>query len=112
MTNREFADACNLRILVEGDPDRQISGGYCGDLLSWVMGRAQEGSAWFTVMGNVNAIAVATLADTACIVLAEDSPLDEAAKNRAEQQDVTIYQSSRTAYDLAVMLHELLEKSK
>ena len=38
------------------------------------MGRAQEGDAWFTVMGNVNAVAVAVLADTACLVLTEDSP--------------------------------------
>ena len=112
MTNREFAAACDLRILVEGDPDRGITGGYCGDLLSWVMGRAKEGDAWFTVMGNVNAIAVATLADTACIVLVEDSPLDDAAKMRAQQQDVTILQSGRTAYELAAMLHGLLNKDE
>lgn len=111
MTNREFAAQCGLRILVEGDLDRTITGGYCGDLLSWVMGRAREGDAWFTVMGNVNAIAVATLADTACIVLVEDSPLDEAAKARAEQQQVTILQSDKNAYELAVLLHGLLIKS-
>lgn len=37
-----------------------------------------------TVMGNVNAVAVAVLADTACIILTEDSPLDPEAKAKAE----------------------------
>lgn len=74
VTVKDLAAAMGLDILVEGDLDRPVTGGYCGDLLSWVMGRAQAGDAWITVMGNVNAVAVAVLADTACILLAEDSP--------------------------------------
>lgn len=44
-------------------------------------GRAPQNSAWVTVMGNVNAVAVAVLADTACIVLAENAPLDGEARS-------------------------------
>ena len=51
MTVRTLTDVLGLDILVEGDPDRQVTGGYCGDLLSWVMGRAKAGDAWMTVMG-------------------------------------------------------------
>ena len=91
------------------DMDREVTGGYCGDLLSWVMGRAQEGDAWITVMGNLNAIAVAVLADTACIILAEDATLDEDAKQRADQQGVPVLKSSRHAYELAVALSNCLE---
>jgi predicted transcriptional regulator len=88
--------------------DREVTGGYCGDLLSWVMGRAQEGDAWITVMGNLNAIAVAVLADTACIILAEDAALDEDAKQRADQQGVPVLKSSRHSYELAVALSKCL----
>lgn len=52
------------------------------------MGRAPADCAWITVMGNVNAIAVAVLADTACIVLAENAALDGEACTRADGQDV------------------------
>ena len=36
------------------EPDREITGVYIGDLLSWVMGRAKSGDAWLTIMSNIN----------------------------------------------------------
>ena len=53
--------------LVVPDGDRDIDGVYIGDLLSWVMGRAQMDNAWITIMSNVNVIAVASLADGFCV---------------------------------------------
>lgn len=98
---KDLIQELSLRVLVEGDLDRPVTGGYCGDLLSWVMGRAKAGDAWITVMGHVNAIAVAVLADTACIILAEDAPLDEDAAQRAGAQGVTVLGSTESAYSLA-----------
>ena len=109
MTVQELCDALQLQVLVEGDLDREVTGGTCGDLLSWVMGRAEADSAWITVMGNVNAIAVAVLADVACIVLSESATLDDAAKEKAETQGVTVLQSDRSTYRLAVALGKALE---
>lgn len=40
--------------------DKEITGCYIGDLLSWVMGRANSGDMWITVMSNINIVAVAT----------------------------------------------------
>jgi len=72
------------------------------------MSKAKENDVWLTVMGNVNAVAVAVLTDCACIVLTENSALDEDAKMRANQQGVTILQSGRNAYELAVLISKLL----
>ena len=72
------------------------------------MGRAQSGDCWFTVMGNINAIAVAVLADCACIVLTENSPLDDDAKARAEMQGVTVLSTEENAYTMANKLGEIL----
>ena len=66
-----------------GGEERPVEGIYCCDLLSLVMGRAKAGDCWVTVMGNVNAVAVATLADAACILLAEGMAFDPAAVERA-----------------------------
>lgn len=104
MTVRELADTLSLTVLSEGDLDRDVCGGYCGDLLSWVMSRAKANDAWFSVIGNVNAIAVCVLADVACLILCENAPFDEAAKTRAQIEGVTVLRSERTAYDLAAAL--------
>ena len=104
MTVLELKDRLELKLLTEGDLSREVTGCYCGDLLSWVMGKAREGDSWLTVMGNINAVAVAVLTDCACIVLTENAALDEAAKIRAEQQGVTILTTADSAYALAVKL--------
>lgn len=108
MTVEILKEKLNLKVLVEGDMSRKVKGGYCGDLLSWVMGRAQSGDCWMTVMGNINAIAVAVLADCACIVLTENAALDDDARARAEMQEVTILATEENTYSLAVKLGELL----
>lgn len=108
MTVKELSEKLNLQLLVDGDLDREVTGGYCGDLLSWVMSRCQSGDCWFTVMGNINCAAVAVLSDCACIVLCENAPLDEDAKLRCEQQGINVLQSEENAYTLAVKLGQIL----
>ena len=108
MNVKEFIEKLDLKILVEGDLDREVKDCYIGDLLSWVMGRAPGDSAWLTVMGNINSIAVAVLADVSCIILVESAALDEEAKKKAESQDVTILQTEENSYSLAVKIHELI----
>jgi serine kinase of HPr protein (carbohydrate metabolism regulator) len=81
---------------------------YIGDLLSWVMGRAQMDNAWITIMSNVNVIAVATLADTSCVVLAEGVAMPEELVQTAEAKDVNILSSAEPIYETAVKLAGLL----
>lgn len=104
MTVKTLCDELGWTVLTEGDLSREITGCYCGDLLSWVMSKAQDGDCWLTVMGNINAVAVAVLTDCACIVLTENAALDDEAKARAEQQDVTILTTELNAYQAAVAL--------
>lgn len=108
MTVRDLIVPLELDVLCEGDLDRTVVGGYCGDLLSWVMGRAPADSAWFTVMGNVNAIAVCVLAELPCLILCESAALDDAARTRAEAENIPVLRSSKDAYTLAVRLSKLL----
>ena len=108
MTVKDFIEKCDLKVHVEGELDREIKDCYIGDLLSWVMGRAPADSAWLTVMGNINSIAVATLADVSCIVLVESAALDAEAKAKAEMHDVTILSTDKNSYTLAVELSKLI----
>lgn len=108
MKVKELAEKLNMKTLTQGDMEREVTGCYSGDLLSWVMSKAQEGDAWLTVMGNVNAVAVAVLTDCACIVLTENAALDDQAKVKAEIQGITFLQSERNAYELSVEISKLL----
>ena len=45
MTVNELSNHPDFAAVFIADGDRKIEGGYAGDLLSWVMGRASEGDA-------------------------------------------------------------------
>lgn len=108
MKVKELTEKLGLSVLTQGDLEKECTGCYSGDLLSWVMSRAKENDVWLTVMGNVNAVAVAVLTDCACIILTENSALDEDAKKRAEMQKVTILRSDKNAYELSVLISKLI----
>ena len=97
----EFIENGKHELVTKADyEDRQITGCYVGDLLSWVMGRADSGDAWITVMSNINIVAVASLVDAACILLAESVSVDEDVISKANAQDIVILKSDKTGYEL------------
>ena len=103
-----FSAVGGFTALTLPDPDREIKGVYIGDLLSWVMGRAKCDDAWITIMSNINTVAVATLADTACIILAESVVPQEDVLKTAESRGVNVLSSELSAYGIAKMLAEKL----
>ncbi len=110
MTVRELAERLDYTILTEGRGlENEVTGCYCGDLLSWVMAKAQSGDVWLTVMGNVNSIAVAMLTDCACIVLTELAPLDTDARLKAESHGITILTTHKNSCEGAVEICSFLK---
>ena len=101
----ELIEKLNLEILTSSDfTDRDITGCYIGDLLSWVMGKAKQGDAWITIMNNINIVAVAELTDVSCIILSEGVSVGEDIVKKADGEDIIILKSDKTSYDLAVAL--------
>lgn len=99
----ELVDKLDLKILTTPDySDREVTGCYIGDLLSWVMGRATSGEAWITIMNNINIVAVAELTDVSCIILCEDVSVGEEIITKADSEGIIILKSEKTAYQLAV----------
>lgn len=109
MTVQGLIDAIPLSVFHLDDPDRPVEGGYCGDLLSWVMGRAPAGGAWLTIMSNVNVAAVAALADVSCVVLAEGVIPDPPLLDKARAQGITLLGTDLSVFDCAVRLGGLIE---
>jgi hypothetical protein len=106
MTVEKFAEKFGYEILCMPEPTREISGGYAGDFLSWVMGRLQEGEAWVTIMSNVNVIAVATLADPSCVILSENVSPEDGVIDRAKAQGVNMLRSVKSTYEVCADIKE------
>lgn len=107
MTVNELCKTMSLSPIALPDGERSVSGAYIGDLLSWVMGRAESGNAWVTIMSNINIVAVASLSDVACVLLAEGVTVEENVRRTAEEKGINLLSSDRTAYALAKELARL-----
>ena len=102
MKVKEFVDRFNLHVAAGKDAlDRQIAGGYCGDLLSDVMANAPTGCIWLTVQTHQNIVNVAVLHEMAAIVLTGGQTPDQETVDRANEERVPLLMSPQSAYDLA-----------
>ena len=108
MTVKEFAEKLGLKVLSMPDGDREVTGGYAGDLLSWVMGKAPSDAAWFTIMSNVNIVAVAVLRDVATIVVCEGAEVGEDVIARANEQDINLLLSEKGVYENCLELAKMI----
>ena len=90
-------------------PEKEIDGAYVGDLLSWVMGKADSGNVWITIMSNINIVAVATLTDASCIVLAEGVVPDQDALKAAEMKGINILSTNLSAYEAVLAVSRIIK---
>lgn len=104
MTVESLSKTCGFEVICMPDPDREVKGAYIGDLLSWVMGKADSSNVWITIMSNINVIAVATLTDVSCVVLAEGVKIDPEITSTAEAKGVNVLSSALSAYEIAKLI--------
>lgn len=109
MTVKELSEKLELKPLALPAPDREVQTGYAGDLLSWVMGKAPSDAAWFTIMSNVNIVAVAMLRDVAAVIVCEGAEVGEDVITRAAEQDVNLLLGDKGIYELCTELAKLIE---
>jgi len=99
MNTKDLAEKIGLRLLTE-EKSAEVKDGYVCDLLSWVMARGQEGMAWVTVQTHLNVVAVACLHDFSCIIIPEDIEVPQGTLDKALEEGVAMYSSSKTAYEI------------
>lgn len=105
----ELADLLQLKILTEKkDLQKDVTGVYISDLLSWVMSHANKGDVWITVHTHLNIVAVALLVEMACILVPEGIQVEDATVKKANEEGVVILSSDKTAYQIAVEISRLI----
>ena len=98
VTCKEMMEDLGLKLLDEGvSLDGEARFGFCCDLLSWVMTRACEGTAWITVMTHMNVIAVAALLDLSCVIIPESIEVDQGVLDKALEEGIPVFSATRPA---------------
>lgn len=103
-----ICEKINAKVLAGSSQlDRDITGVYICDLLSWVMSHANKGNAWITVMSHANVVAVASLLDLGCIIVPENIEVDTDALKKAEEEGIPVLSTALNAYEIATELQKL-----
>ncbi len=106
MTVNDLVEKFDLQVVAgENGLESPVQAGYCGDLLSDVMGNAPMGCVWLTIQAHQNIIAVAVLREMAAIIITGDTPPLDDTKDKANAEGIPILQWSGSSYDLAGRLY-------
>lgn len=92
--------------------NREIKGGYTSDLLSDVMGNAQEGYIWITLQTHKNIMAIASLKELSAIVLVKGYKPEEDAAAESETEGIPILSTSLQTFEITGQIFELLQAEK
>ena len=108
MKLREVCEKLDLKVLAgEQCLDRDITGVYVCDLLSWVMSHAVKGNAWITVQTHSNVIAISTLLELGCVIVPEDIEVEAETILKANEEELPILSSSLNAHQLSIELYNM-----
>lgn len=109
MTVKNIIEKMNLKVYSgENNLGNEIKGGYVSDLLSDVMGFAQEGHAWVTLQTHKNVIAIASLKELACVILVKGNEPDEDMLEQAKEEEIPVLGTTEQTFEVAGQLYMML----
>lgn len=88
----------NAIVHVEGALENIVTRAEVGDLLSFVMGEASEGSLWVTVQTHLNVAAVAVLKEIPLIIVAGSRIPDPALVSRCEIEGISLVSVNESVF--------------
>jgi len=102
-------DRLSLDVLTPAaDPNTDVTGAFCGDLLSHVLANASAGDLWITIQHHANVVAVAQVTGLAAVVLVDGRSPNEETLARAKDGGIVLLGTAESAFSLAGRLHALL----
>ena len=107
MKIEEICKKLNAEVQVPGDRERGVTHASAGDLLSFIMGTAPEGSAWITIQAHLNVAAVAVLKDIPIIILASGRKAPRDLIERCSAENICVALVADTIFGTCRRLSEL-----
>lgn len=112
LTLKKLVNELDLEVFAGADQlEKTISSGYACDLLSLVVSRIEDNSVWLTVLGSINVIAVATLAECPCVLLTEGTTMDERTLQKASEQQLVVLGTGLNTFSAAAAIDRLLTRA-
>ena len=102
---------CNLKgykCVLMGNAEDKVTSCYTGDLLSDVMGNAEENSVLVTIQAHKNTVAVASLVGIRAVVLCNGRTSPDDMKNAAKEEGVTIIETKDNQFSASWKIAALL----
>ncbi|NOU59579.1 DRTGG domain-containing protein [Marinifilum caeruleilacunae] len=113
MTVQDIVEKLGLKVCSGANGlNREIEGGYTSDLLSDVMGNADENHIWVTLQTHKNIMAIASLKELAAIVLVKGYEPEEDAAEQSNEEGIPILSSEEEAFELTGKLFEIINQAK
>jgi len=79
---------------------------YVCDLLSQVLAGAKSDSIWITIQSHLNVIGVALMTGISAVIVCEGHAVPDNVIQKADDENIAIFQSKESAYNLAGKLYE------
>jgi len=102
-----IAQTLNLKAWNEAGPDVDVTCGYASDLLSDVLAKARNNAIWVTNQKHVNIIGVCVMLNLAGVVIAGGIDPDENTVVKAKEENIPLYTTDMSVFELAGELHDL-----
>ncbi|MBL6949110.1 MAG: serine kinase [Bacteroidales bacterium] len=107
MKLKDIIIALDLQVRIGRDLlEREVTGGYAGDLLSDVLANSKKGNIWITLQIHQNIIAVACSKELSGIILVNGRKPEEETLKKAKEEKMPIMISNLLTYEVAGRLYE------
>ena len=87
--------------------EREVTGGYAGDLLSDVLANATKGNIWITSQIHQNIIAVASSKELSGIIIANNRKPEKETLEKSKEENIPVMVSNMLTYEISGKLYEI-----
>lgn len=108
MKIRDIVKTLGLKVMSgEKFLEREVTGGYAGDLLSDALANSKKGNIWVTLQIHQNIIAVASSKELSGIIIVNGRKPEEETLKRAKEEKIPVMISNLLTYEVAGRLYEI-----
>lgn len=112
MTLKEFVQKLDLETIALPDPNREICTAYTADLMSDVMGNAQnmEDFVLVTIQAHPNTVAVCSMLDAAAILICNNRQISQEMIDAAISHNIAIFRTNLNQFESSGQIFQLLQQ--
>jgi len=101
--------ALELKVLTNDSAlENTVRSGFVCDLLSVVLGKAQQDDLWITIQRHQNIVAVAKVTSVAAVILADGIIPEQGVIDRASKEGVVLLATDKPSFTVCGLLFVLL----